>query len=223
MRNVGGAKGGLRQADWKGTLGAVIFNGCLDLGVSYMGIIASDIRRGMAIIFNGEPCRVLEFHHHTPGNLRAMVQAKLRRLKTGTQLEHRFRSTDTVDVADLETHELDFMYKAGTTYHFMNAENYDQLEIEEETLGDAAKWMTEGMRIITEFYEGRPIGIQLPSALTFEVADTTPVMKTATKTSSTKPARLSNGVTINVPEFIETGERVRVNPSSGEYLDRAKD
>ena len=226
---------------WNLPLGEVILKGCLDLGVlrsgedrqvpfpvdrsqftASMSIIASDIRRGMAIIFNGEPCRVLEFHHHTPGNLRAMVQAKLRRLKTGTQLEHRFRSTDTVDVADLETHELDFMYRSGDTYHFMNAENYDQLEVDEETLGESAKWMAEGMRIIAEFYEGRPIGIQLPSALTLEVVDTTPVMKTATKTASSKPARLSNGVTINVPEFVQTGERVRVNPSTGEYLDRAK-
>ena len=226
---------------WNLPLGEVILKGCLDLGVlrsgedrqvpfpvdrsqftASMSIIASDIRRGMAIIFNGEPCRVLEFHHHTPGNLRAMVQAKLRRLKTGTQLEHRFRSTDTVDVADLETHELDFMYRSGDTYHFMNAENYDQLEVDEETLGESAKWMAEGMRIIAEFYEGRPIGIQLSSALTLEVVDTTPVMKTATKTASSKPARLSNGVTINVPEFVQTGERVRVNPSTGEYLDRAK-
>jgi elongation factor P len=186
-------------------------------------MIASDIRRGMAIMFNGEPCRVMEFHHHTPGNLRAMVQAKLRRLKTGNQIEHRFRSTDTVEVADLETHELDFMYKSGDTYHFMNAENYDQLEVDEETLGDSAKWMSEGMRIIAEFYEGRPIGIQLPSALTLEVVDTTPVMKTATKTASTKPAKLSNGVTVNVPEFVQTGERIRVKPETGEYLDRAKD
>jgi len=188
-----------------------------------MGIIASDIRRGMAIIFNGEPCRVLDFHHHTPGNLRAMVQAKLRRLKTGTQVEHRFRSTDTVEVAPLETHELDFMYKSGDTYHFMNAENYDQLEVEGETLGDSARWMTEGMRIIAEFYEGRPIGIQMPSTLTLEVVDTAPVMKTATKTASSKPARLSNGVSVNVPEFIQTGERIRVNPGTGEYLDRAKE
>ncbi len=187
-----------------------------------MGIIASEMRRGMAIMFNGEPCRVLEFHHHTPGNLRAMVQAKLRKLRTGTQLEHRFRSTDTVEVAALVTHELDFMYKAGDTYHFMNAENYDQLEVDEETLGETAKWMSEGMRIIAEFYEGRPIGIQMPSSLTLEVVDTTPVMKTATKTSSAKPARLSNGVTVNVPEFIQTGERIRVNPETGAYLDRAK-
>jgi elongation factor P len=187
-----------------------------------MSIIASDIRRGMAIMFQGEPCRVMEFHHHTPGNLRAMVQAKLRKLRTGTQLEHRFRSTDTVEVAQLETHELDFMYRAGTTYHFMNAENYDQLEVEEDMLGDSAKWMTEGMRIIAEFFEGRPIGIQLPSSLTLEVVDTAPVMKTATKNASSKPARLSNGVSVNVPEFVQTGEKIRVNPSTGEYLDRAK-
>jgi elongation factor P len=187
-----------------------------------MSIIASDIRRGMAIMFQGEPCRVMEFHHHTPGNLRAMVQAKLRKLRTGTQLEHRFRSTDTVEVAQLETHELDFMYRAGTTYHFMNAENYDQLEVEEDMLGESAKWMTEGMRIIAEFFEGRPIGIQLPSSLTLEVVDTAPVMKTATKNASSKPARLSNGVSVNVPEFVQTGEKIRVNPTTGEYLDRAK-
>jgi len=187
-----------------------------------MSIIASDIRRGMAIMFQGEPCRVMEFHHHTPGNLRAMVQAKLRKLRTGTQVEHRFRSTDTVEVAQLETHELDFMYRAGETYHFMNAENYDQLEVEEEMLGDAAKWMTEGMRIIAEYFEGRPIGIQLPSSLTLEVVDTAPAMKTATKNASSKPARLSNGVSVNVPEFVQAGEKIRVNPTTGEYLDRAK-
>lgn len=188
-----------------------------------MAIIASNIRRGMAIMFNGEPCRVLEFHHHTPGNLRAMVQAKLRKLKSGIQFEHRFRSTDSLEVAALETHELDFMYKAGTTYHFMNAQNFDQLEIEEEDLGDSAKWMTEGMRIMAEFFEGRPIGVQMPNALTFEVVETAPVMKTATKSSSSKPAVLNNGTTVNVPEFIQIGERIRVNPDSGEYIDRAKE
>ena len=104
----------------------------------------------------------------------------------------------------------------------MNAENYDQLEVEEDMLGESAKWMTEGMRIIAEFFEGRPIGIQLPSSLTLEVVDTAPVMKTATKNASSKPARLSNGVSVNVPEFVQTGEKIRVNPTTGEYLDRAK-
>jgi len=187
-----------------------------------MSIIASNIRRGMAIMHNGEPCRVLEFHHHTPGNLRALVQAKLRKIRSGIQFEHRFRATDSLEVAELETHELDFLYKAGDTYHFMNAETFDQLEVYEADLGDDAKWMTEGMRIMAEFFEGRPIGIQLPNSLVLEVVETAPVMKTATKSSSSKPATLNNGITVNVPEFIEAGEKVRVNPQTGEYLDRAK-
>src|SRR5687768_15826907 len=146
-----------------------------------MGIIASDIRRGMTIIFNGEPCRVIEFHHHTPGNLRAMVQAKMKRLKTGVTLEHRFRASDTIDVADMETHELEFLYRGGDIYHFMNSENYEQLEMDAKALGNDAQWMTEGMKIVAEFFEGRPIGIELPNQLTFEVVETNPVMKSATK------------------------------------------
>ncbi len=187
-----------------------------------MSIAATDLRRGMAIIFNGEPCRVIEFHHHTPGNLRAMVQAKLRRLKTGVTVEHRFRASDTIDVADMETHELEFLYRAGDIYHFINSENYEQMEMDANTLGEDAKWMSEGMKIVAEFFEGRPIGLELPNVLTFEVVETDPVMRSATKTSSTKPAKLNNGVSVNVPEFIKTGEMIRVNPQTGEYLDRAK-
>jgi elongation factor P len=122
----------------------------------------------------------------------------------------------------METHDLEFMYQGGDTYHFMNVENYDQLEMDEEMLGDNAQWMQPGMRIVAEYYDGRPIGIQLPNTLTLEVVDTAPVMKTATKTASTKPAKLENGVTVNVPEFVSTGEKVRVNPTTGEYRDRAK-
>jgi elongation factor P len=187
-----------------------------------MSIAATDLRRGMAIMFNGEPCRVIEFHHHTPGNLRAMVQAKLKRMKTGVTVEHRFRASDTIDVADMETHELEFLYRGGDIYHFMNSENYEQMEMDSKTLGEDAKWMTEGMKIVAEFFEGRPIGIELPNVLTFEVMETDPVMRSATKTSSTKPAKLNNGVSVNVPEFIKTGEKIRVNPQTGEYLDRAK-
>jgi elongation factor P len=114
------------------------------------------------------------------------------------------------------------MYDAGGTYHFMNTENYDQLEMDEETLGDYAQWMQPGMRIQAEYYDRRPVGIRLPNSLTLEVVDTAPVMKTATKTASTKPAKLENGVTVQVPEFIGTGDKVRVNPATGEYQERAK-
>jgi elongation factor P len=176
----------------------------------------------MVLVFENDPCRVIEFRHHTPGNLRAMVQAKLKNLRTGNSFEHRFRAADSIEKASMETHELEFLYQGGDTYHFMNTENYDQLEMDEETLGDNAQWMQPGMKIIAEYYNGRPIGIELPNYLVLEIVDTAPVMKSATKTASTKPAKLENGVTVNVPEFISTGEKVRVNPSTGEYMDRAK-
>jgi elongation factor P len=187
-----------------------------------MAMPATQIRRGMVLVFEGEPCRVIEFRHHTPGNLRAMVQAKLKNLRTGNSFEHRFRAADSIERASMETHDLEFLYQGGSTYHFMNTENYDQLEMDDEMLGDYAQWMQPGMKIQAEYYDGRPIGIQLPNALVLEIVDTAPVMRSATKTASTKPAKLENGVTVNVPEFISTGEKVRVNPQTGEYLDRAK-
>ena len=187
-----------------------------------MAFPATQIRRGMVLVFEGDPCRIIEFRHHTPGNLRAMVQAKLKNLRTGNSFEHRFRAADTVEKASMETHDLEFLYQGGDTYHFMNTENYDQLEMDEETLGDNAQWMQPGMKIQAEYYDGRPVGIKLPNSLVLEVVDTAPVMKTATKTASSKPAKLENGVTINVPEFVGTGDKVKVNPSTGEYQERAK-
>lgn len=187
-----------------------------------MAMPATQIRRGMVLVHQGEPCRVVEFRHHTPGNLRAMIQTKLKNLRSGSNFEHRFRASDTVEKASMETHDLEFMYQGGDTYHFMNTENYDQIELDEEALGDNAPWMQPGMRIQAEYYNGRPIGIQLPNSMVFEIVDTSPVMKTATKTASAKPAKLENGVIVNVPEFVGTGEKIRVNPNTGEYLDRAK-
>ena len=187
-----------------------------------MAFSATQIRRGMVIVFEGDPCRILEFRHHTPGNLRAMVQAKLKNLRTGSSFEHRFRAADTIERASMETHDLEFLYKGGDTYHFMNTENYYQLEMDDEMLGDNAQWMQPGMKIMAEYYDGRPIGIDLPQYLVLEIVETAPVMKSATKTASTKPARLENGVSVNVPEFIATGERIKVNPTTGEYMERAK-
>jgi elongation factor P len=187
-----------------------------------MAMPATQIRRGMVLVFEGNPCRVIEFRHHTPVNLRAMVQAKLKNLKTGASFEHRFRAADTIQKADMETQELEFLYQGGETYHFMNVNNYEQLEMDDEMLGDNAQWMQAGMKILAEYYDGRPIGIELPQFMVFEVVDTAPVMKTATKNASSKPAKLDNGVMVNVPEFINIGEKVRVNPNTGDYMDRAK-
>ena len=187
-----------------------------------MPINATNIRRRMTIMFEGEPCRIIEFHHHTPGNLRAMVHAKMRKLKTGVTIEHRFRASDQLDEARMETHELQFMTHDGHSNHFLNTQNYEVYDMDEEALGDHSQWMTDGMQVIAEYFEGRPIGVELPNEVVFEIVETSPVMRSATKTASTKPAKLSNGVMVNVPEFIQTGEKVRVNPNTGEYLDRAK-
>lgn len=183
---------------------------------------ANDIRNGMIIIFNGELCKVLEFRHHTPGNLRAMVQAKLRNLRTGTQFEHRFRSGDSVDQAYIETHEMEYLYKDPTGYHFMNTENFEQIELSDDDLGDSGKWLTEQMKVQVQMFEGRPIGVDLPKTVVCRIAETQPMVKGATASSSPKPAVLENGVTIMVPTFIESGIDVVVDPSDARYIERAK-
>jgi elongation factor P len=187
-----------------------------------MAIPATQIRRGMVIVFEGQPCKVLEFRHHTPGNLRAMIQTKLRNIRTGASFEHRFRSADTVDRASLEQHEMEYLYSDGSHHHFMNTENYEQTALSEEELGDAAPWLMPGMKIQAEFYEGSPIGIDLPPSMEFTVTQTEPQLKSATVSNVNKPATLENGVTITVPPFVNEGDRIRVDPTEGRYIERAK-
>jgi elongation factor P len=187
-----------------------------------MAIPATQIRKGMVIVFEGEPCRVVEFRHHTPGNLRAMIQTKLRSLRTGSSFEHRFRSADTIERASLEQHEMEYMYSDGSHHHFMNTENYEQVALSDEDLGDSAQWLTPGLKIQAEFYEGAPIGIDLPPSLELTVTQTEPSLKGATVSNVNKPATLENGVTITVPPFINEGDRLRVDPTEGRYIERAK-
>src|ERR1700736_2210920 len=124
-----------------------------------MAMPATQIRRGMVLVFQGDPCRVVEFRHHTPGNLRAMVQAKLRNMRTGNQFEHRFRSQDPIEPAYITQHEMEYMYSDGHAHHFMNTENYEQVEIGEEDLGDASAWLAPGLKLQVQLHETRPIGI----------------------------------------------------------------
>ena len=187
-----------------------------------MAIPATQIRRGMVIVFEGQPCKVVEFRHHTPGNLRAMIQTKLRNIKTGSSFEHRFRSADTVDRASLEQHEMEYLYSDGSHHHFMNTENYEQVALSENDLGDAAPWLTPGLKIQAELYEGSPIGIDLPASMELVVTQTEPTLKSATVSNVNKPATLENGVTITVPPFVNEGDRIRVDPTEGRYIERAK-
>lgn len=187
-----------------------------------MAISANDIRKGMVILHEGAPVKVMEFHHHTPGNLRAMVQARLRNLLTGNSFEFRFRSNDTLERVILEQHEMEYLYSDGSHHHFMNSETFEQVAMTEDELGDAAQWLMPGLKIEVEFYNGTPIGVALPGSMELTVVETEPVMKGATASNSNKPAKLENGVTLQVPPFIVEGEKIRVNPTEARYMERVK-
>src|SRR5687768_5035243 len=187
-----------------------------------MAVPATQIRKGNVIIFNGDPCRIIEFEHRTPVNLRAFIQAKMKNLRNGSTLEHRFRAADQVDKADMATKELQYMYSDGTHHHFTAAQSYEQIEMDDEALGDSAKWLSPNMVIMAEFCEGQPVDVDLPAALEFEVVETEASLAGATKTAMTKPAKLDNGVVVQVPAFVKQGDRVRADPRASKYLERAK-
>jgi len=187
-----------------------------------MAIQANDIRKGMVILYEGAPCKVMEFHHHTPGNLRAMVQTRLRNLLTGNSFEHRFRSIDSLEIVMLEHHVMEYLYSDAAHHHFMNSETYEQTALSNDDVGDAGRWFVPGLKIEVELHNGTPIGVELPSSMELTVVETEPQMKGATISNLNKPAKLENGVTIQVPPFISTGERLRVNPNESKYIERAK-
>jgi len=151
-----------------------------------------------------------------------MIQTKLRNIRTGSSFEHRFRSADTVERAAMEQHEMEYLYSDGSHHHFMNTETFDQVALSGDELGEAAQWLAPGLKIQAEFYEGEPIGIDLPPSLELAVTQTEPTMKGATVSNVNKPATLENGVTITVPPFINQGDRIRVDPIEGRYIERAK-
>jgi len=187
-----------------------------------MPINATQLRAGMLIKHQNELFRLMQVTHITPGNKRGLVQTKMRNIRTGVQTENRFRSEDTIDRVSLEQEEMEFLYESQGLYHFMNTHNYEQIELGSDLLGEATKFLRPNLRISVEFYEGRPIGVSLPKTVDLEIADTAPAMKTATVTSQLKPATTATGLTVQVPSFINTGDEIRVDTETGEYLSRAK-
>jgi elongation factor P len=183
---------------------------------------ASDIRRGIVIIYNGVPHRVLDFQHRTPGNLRAFVQAKLRNLKSGLSTEARFSSTESIERVTLEQHKMQFLYKEGEDFHFMNTETYEQISLDAEALGDNVYYLVDGTEIEVETFEGRPIGITPPAIIELTLTETQPEIRGATASNSPKPATLETGLVVSVPPFVKQGERIRVDTSTGQYLERVR-
>lgn len=186
-----------------------------------MQLVATELRPGNIILHNGQLHRVLTVTHITPGNWRGMVQCKLRNIKTGNQLEHRFRSEDRVEKATLDTQEMQYLYSDGSGHHFMNTETFEQLTLSDEVLGDALGYMLPDTVITVDFYESEPVGIELPNTVVLEVVETEPPMRGATAAGGSKPAKLETGITVQVPMFIESGTKIVVDTRSGEYVSRA--
>ncbi len=187
-----------------------------------MANTATSLRPGMIIIHDKELYSVFSITHRTPGNLRAFVQAKLRNLRTGSMIEHRFRSEDRVDRAVLDEIEMEYLYSDNTDYYFMNTETYDQIHLSREVLGEAVDYLIPNLKINVEFYEGKPVSVELPQVVDLEVVETEPGLKGATVSNVTKPAKMETGLMVQVPPFIETGEKIRVDTSEGKYLERVK-
>jgi elongation factor P len=182
---------------------------------------ANRIRPGTVIIFNGELCRVMSVTHLTPGNLRAMVQAKMRNVKTGVQFENRFRATEDVELAFLEKHQMEYLYDDGDRYHLMNCETYEQIEMDREMFGDAIHYLLPNTKVEVTFYEGSPIGVELPSTVTLKVVEAEPSVKKQTASSSYKKCTVETGLVVMVPPFVDSGDSIKISTETGEYLERA--
>jgi elongation factor P len=186
-----------------------------------MAIPATQMRPGMIIKHNGELHAVFSVEHRTPGNLRAFIQAKLRNLRTGAMFEHRFRSPDPIDRVVVDEIPMEFLYNDGDDYYFMNTENFEQTHLKRDTLGDAVDYLTANLQITVSIFDGVPVGIELPQTVELAVVETEPGLKSATASSVTKPAKLETGLTVQVPPFINEGEKIRVDTAEGAYLSRA--
>ncbi len=182
---------------------------------------ATNIRKGMILRVNGVLYRVLQMEHVTPGNWRAMVQTKLRSLHDGTQTEIRFRAEDDVEKVALEVREMQYLYDDDTGYHFMDTESYEQVVLSHEMLGDAVHYLVPNALIQVQWFEGNPVGVELPAAVDLKVVETAPGIKDATASAQRKPAKLETGLVVQVPAFVEEGETIRVSTLDGSYLGRA--
>lgn len=187
-----------------------------------MALSANQLRPGMVIIHDNELFSVFSITHRTPGNLRAFVQAKIRSLRTGGMIEHRFRSEDRVERAVLDEAEMEFLYRDGDAFYFMNTENYEQTHLNADSLGDAVQYLIPNLKIEVAFYEGKPVSVELPQTVDMEITDTEPGIKGASVSNVTKPATMETGLVVQVPPFIEKGEKIRVDTSEGTYLERVK-
>jgi len=182
---------------------------------------ATLLRPGMVINHEGDLYAVFSVEHRTPGNKRGSMQTKLRNLKSGSIIDYRFRADDHVDRAILDEMEFQFLYGDPAGFHFMNTENYEQIHLSKDILGDATDYLIPDMNVKIEFHDGTPLGVNLPDTVDLTVTDTEPGIQKATASSVMKPATLETGLVVQVPPFINIGEKIKVNTAEGTYVSRA--
>ncbi len=188
-----------------------------------MRIIASSVRKGNVLDIEGRLCVVLTAESFHPGKGTPTTQIDMRRISDGVKVSHRYKTTDQIERAVVEDREFQFLYSDAEGYHFMNSDNYDQITLQEDLVGDGKLYLEPEMKVTLSMHESNAVAIQLPQKVVLEVVETEPVTKGQTASSSYKPAKLSNGVRTNVPPFIDTGTRIVVMTEDGSYVERARD
>ena len=183
---------------------------------------ATQLRPGMIIEHEGDLYAVHSVDHRTPGNKRGAMATRMRNLRSGSIIDYRFRAEDFVERAILDEIEFEFLYHDGDGYHFMNTETFEQISLTAEVLGDAVYYLIPNLVVKLEFYEGKPMGATVPDTVDLVVADTEPTVQKATASAVMKPAKLETGLTINVPPFINNGDKVKVDTTEARYMQRAQ-
>jgi len=183
-------------------------------------IQATRLRKGMLIKLGNGLFRILDLHHLTPGNKRAHIQARLRNIRTMALADEKFRAEEDIERAVLDEREMQYMYNDGDHYYFMDTSTYEQVQISSEALGDSKNYLIAESIIRVEFYEEEPVGIEMPPTVDLVVKETVPGINRATASAQVKPATLETGLVIQVPPFVNEGDKVRVNTETGEYQSR---
>jgi elongation factor P len=181
---------------------------------------ATQLRPGMVIQHEGQLYTVFSTDHRTPGNKRGSMQTRLKNLKTGVMIDYRFRAEEFVDRAILDEIEFEYLYAEGDDFHFMNTENYEQMQMSREYLGETVYYLIPNTIVKVEFYDEKPIGINLPDTMELRVVQTEPTLQKATASAVMKPATLETGLVVNVPPFVNEGDRIKVDTTEARYVQR---
>jgi elongation factor P len=185
-------------------------------------IKATQLRPGMIIKHEGDLHVVYSVDHRTPGNKRGSMQTKMRNLRSGSMVDYRFRAEETIEKVVVDEIEFEYLYSDGDGHHFMNMENYEQLQLQDDVVGDTKDFLIANLPVKIEYYDGKAIGVLLPDTVDLTVVETEPSIQKATASAVMKPAKLETGLVVNVPPFVGTGDRIKVDTSEARYIQRVQ-